>query len=178
MLDSLLETPAHEVGIDLKRPVDGEGKDKGDVETVEAGRAKTRGHGAVVRGGFGGCAPELTTIVALPHNFALLTIQLEDHEAGTDSDDDQNDWPDEEAKTHEHVRVVSHTDGGQHTNRHDTHADTAIDLVFRIVEEEELTFLEEENGACQVVGSNKDVPHHSTVAQREDEQTIVAPHVC
>ena len=143
MLDSLLEAPAHKVGIHLEEQVKGERKDKGDVQAVEAGRAKARRHGACTGCGFRRCTPKLAAIVAFPHNLGLLPIELEYHEAGADSNNDQDDGPNEEAEAHKHVRVVGHADGGQDADRHDCHTDTTVDLSLGVVKEEELAFLEE-----------------------------------
>lgn len=105
-----------------------------------------------------------------------MTAQLEDHKASANGDNDEDERPDEEAESHEHVGVVGHADGGEDTDGHDGHANTTVNLIFGVIEEEELSLVEEENGTCQVIGSDEDVPDHSAGAQREDEQTIIAPH--
>ncbi|KAI3479247.1 hypothetical protein L1887_58678 [Cichorium endivia] len=178
VFDPLLEAPAHKVGVHLQAKVDEQRKDKCDVQAVESRRAEARRHGIGRPRVFALRAPQLTTIVALPYNLGLLAVELEHHEPGANRNDDQDERPHKEAEPHKHVRVIGHAHGGQNANRHDRHADTAVDLVLGIVEEEELPLLEEQDRAGKVVRGDEHVPHHRAAAQWEEQKTVVTPHDC
>lgn len=163
VFDSLFETPGHKVGVHLTAKVGQQREDKGNVETVETSRTHSRGHGAIVclrsrdtvsrRIGsvFRSGSPFDSSIVTFPDDLALLTIQLEHHETGSDSNDDEDQRPYVKDQSSKHVTVVAECDDGKDTDGHGSHTDTSVDLGFWVVEEEEHSIFEEQDRTSQVV---------------------------
>lgn len=186
MFDTLHESPAEEVGVELASKVDDEAEDKGNVQAVKACRADTRGHrgaGTVAIGHR--FTPQLPTVVALPDDVALVSVELEHHHTGAHGHGDEDDGPEEEADAHPHVGVVAQTDDVDDADRHDRHTDTTVDgpsvspclsvlyqvTIFtverqdslRVVEEEVLAPSEEEDGASKAVEGDEDIPRYGAM---------------
>lgn len=98
------------------------------------------------------------------------------HEPRAHGRGDDRHRPEEEDQPGEHVAVVTQRDDGDDGERHLGHADAAVDLPFRVGEEDPGAVAEEDDGPRERVEGDEDVPGDGAVFQGEDEEAVVAPH--